>query len=92
MSQRLVLFGATGGTGAHLLRQALEAGLLVRAVVRSPDKLPSDLRNHPSLDVVRGEFSDSAIVAGAMRGADFVVCTGGNAAASKERKLMLGRA
>ncbi|HEX6452281.1 MAG TPA: NAD(P)H-binding protein [Trebonia sp.] len=36
---RLTVFGATGGTGAEVVRQALEAGYQVTAVVRDPARL-----------------------------------------------------
>ena len=35
---KLVIFGASGPTGRHLVQQALNKGHLVSAVVRSPDK------------------------------------------------------
>jgi uncharacterized protein YbjT (DUF2867 family) len=46
---RLTVFGATGGIGGHVVRQALEAGHDVTAVVRDPTRL--DVR-HRALDVV----------------------------------------
>ncbi|MEO0603942.1 MAG: NAD(P)H-binding protein, partial [Myxococcota bacterium] len=48
----LVVFGATGTTGSHVMRQALAQGMSVRAAVRSPDKLPADLVNEARLEVV----------------------------------------
>ena len=36
---RIAILGATGGTGMHLLRQALDQGFQVRAIVRTPSKL-----------------------------------------------------
>lgn len=41
---RLLLFGATGSLGRHVLGQALAAGFDVTAPVRSPAKLPADVR------------------------------------------------
>ena len=35
---KLVIFGASGPTGRHLVQQALNKGHLISAVVRSPDK------------------------------------------------------
>jgi putative NADH-flavin reductase len=49
---RLAVFGATGGTGRELLRQALAAGSAVTALVRRPQAL--DIR-HPDLTVVPGD-------------------------------------
>lgn len=41
---RLILFGATGSLGRHVLRQALAAGHQVTAFVRTPSKLPTEAR------------------------------------------------
>src|SRR5947208_14393726 len=38
-AMKLLLLGATGGTGRQLVSQALEAGHQVTALVRSPEKL-----------------------------------------------------
>jgi NAD(P)-dependent dehydrogenase (short-subunit alcohol dehydrogenase family) len=55
---KLVVFGATGGVGREVVRQALEVGHTVTAVVRDPAKLSaqaevvhSDL-SAPDLDVL----------------------------------------
>ena len=48
---KLVVLGATGGTGLELVRQAIERGHSVTALVRSPEKLNglgSALRHRPS--------------------------------------------
>ena len=45
---KMTVFGATGGIGGHLVRQALAAGHTVTAVVRDPSRF--DVR-HPALDV-----------------------------------------
>ncbi|HEX9336123.1 MAG TPA: NAD(P)H-binding protein, partial [Pseudonocardiaceae bacterium] len=37
---RLAVFGATGGTGAQLIRQALRRGHRVTALVRRPEAMP----------------------------------------------------
>ncbi|MEO1234520.1 MAG: NAD(P)H-binding protein [Myxococcota bacterium] len=71
-SQRLVVFGATGVTGGYVLRRALDQGLHVRAAVRSPDKLPSDLADHERLEVMKVDVTDTAAVARAIAGVDMV--------------------
>jgi uncharacterized protein YbjT (DUF2867 family) len=39
----IVVFGATGGTGKEVLKQALAAGHAVSALVRDPARLPVEL-------------------------------------------------
>jgi len=41
---RVVIFGATGSLGRHVLRQAVAANHDVSVVVRTPSKLPADIR------------------------------------------------
>ena len=50
MHVKITVFGATGGIGGHVLRQALDPGHHVTAVVR--DRSQFELR-HPALEVVR---------------------------------------
>jgi nucleoside-diphosphate-sugar epimerase len=40
-ARRILVLGATGGTGRHVVEQAAGMGLEVTALVRTPDKLPS---------------------------------------------------
>jgi nucleoside-diphosphate-sugar epimerase len=87
MSKRIVVFGATGATGTHLVKHALEAGLTVRAFVRSPDKLPAELRSSPNLEVFQGDLTDLIAVDKAIEGADYLVSTAGDA--SKTGKPMM---
>jgi len=67
---RVLIVGATGGTGRELLRQALERGYAVSALVRDPSELGV---THPQLSVVRGDVLDAATVDAAVRGQDAVV-------------------
>jgi Putative NADH-flavin reductase len=50
--EHVVVFGATGRVGAAALDQALEAGHMVTAVARDPDKVS---RRHERLRVVQGD-------------------------------------
>lgn len=54
---RITVFGATGGIGGHVVRQALEAGEKVTAVVRTSSAFELE---HPSLEVVRVPGLDAA--------------------------------
>lgn len=53
---KLAVLGATGGTGVHLVRQALERGHRVTAVVRDPLRLPVE---HESLEVVTADITSA---------------------------------
>jgi len=55
--KRLLILGATGGTGLHLVSQALEAGNEVTAYVRDAAKLEV---KHERLRVVVGPIADEA--------------------------------
>lgn len=43
--KRLLILGATGSLGRHVLQQAVAAGHQVSVIVRNPAKLPPDLRS-----------------------------------------------
>ena len=53
-----LVVGATGATGRLLVEQLLNRGERVRAVVRSPEKLPAALRDHDDLSVIRASILD----------------------------------
>jgi uncharacterized protein YbjT (DUF2867 family) len=72
---RILIIGATGGTGRELVRQALELGHEVTAFVRKPAKLKIE---HPNLRVVKGNVCNYASVESAMRGQNAVVCALGH--------------
>lgn len=67
---RLLIIGATGGTGRQLVLQALERGYEVTALVRNPARLQI---NHPQFTVVQGDILDPATVEAAMQGQEAVV-------------------
>ena len=67
---RVVVFGATGGTGRELVKQALGHGHDVRAFVRSADRLKAV---HHRLEVVQGDVLDTKPVAEAIAGTDAVL-------------------
>jgi uncharacterized protein YbjT (DUF2867 family) len=71
---RIALFGATGKTGSRVLRQALEHGHTVTALVRSPEKL----RQRPdALTIVEGDMKNGADVEKTVRSADAVIMAAG---------------
>lgn len=68
---KITLFGATGTIGSRILREALDRGHQVTAVVRDPAKL--DGQTHQNLTVVTGDILDPASVTEAAKGQDVVV-------------------
>ena len=68
---KLVIFGATGGTGLELVKQALERGCAVTAFVRNPAPLAD---NGDGLTIITGDIYDKAAVARCLQGQDAVVC------------------
>lgn len=67
---KLIVFGATGGTGMRLLEQACAARHQVTAVVRAPAKLRW---SHPDLTTVRADVMNAAEIEPIVRNADAVV-------------------
>ncbi len=67
---RLIIFGATGGTGRQLVTQALAQGHHVTAFVRRPDAMTTQ---HANLTVVQGDITDAAAVDRAVAGHDVVL-------------------
>src|SRR5690349_14147133 len=69
---KVVLFGATGGTGKNTVAKALEAGHQVVAVARKPEAVTA---KHERLEVKKGDVLDYASVAAALEGADAALST-----------------
>jgi uncharacterized protein YbjT (DUF2867 family) len=67
---RILIIGATGGTGRQLVTQALGRGYAVTALVRDPSRLQVD---HPKLRVIQGDVLDAGSVDEAVRGHDAVL-------------------
>lgn len=68
MPRRILILGATGATGRHLLSKALEAGLDVTVFARDPTRVPNTPR------IVKGDVTTkSPALAEAVRGQDAVI-------------------
>lgn len=67
---RILIVGATGGTGRQLVAQALERGYEVTALARNPAKLRIE---SPRLKVLTGDVLDYPSIEAAMRGQEAVV-------------------
>jgi putative NADH-flavin reductase len=67
---RITVFGATGGVGQEIVRQALAAGHEVTAVVRDPARFTV---TGERLDVVRADLTDPEALRPAVAGRDAVL-------------------
>ncbi len=75
---KLLIFGATGGTGGELVKLSLDAGHLVSAYVRDPVRMSAF--EDPRLRVLVGDVLDSGTVKKAVEGQDAVLSAIGAAA------------
>ena len=77
----ILIVGASGATGRLLTEELLNRGQLVKAIVRTPEKLPANLRNHDNLTVIQAgilDLSDTEL-ARYVKGCDAVAsCLGHN--------------
>ena len=82
----LLILGAAGGVGRHLVTQALEAGHTVTAFVRRPDSLPVQ---HDRLQLAIGDVTDEGTqLAVAMRGQDAVFSAIGRGKSLQSEQLI----
>lgn len=83
---KILIFGASGATGSHLVSQALKQGHLVTAFVRSPLKL-----THPNLKVIEGDVSHYQPVEHAMTDQQVVFSAlGASTPFKRDHKLIIG--
>jgi putative NADH-flavin reductase len=68
---KVLIFGATGGTGKLVVQQALQKGCHITAFIRNPAKM--DIKD-PKLKIVPGDVLDQSAVNSAMPGHDAVIC------------------
>jgi len=74
---KIVIFGATGSVGIHLVKQALQQGYQVTAFTRSPEKLTA-LQQEANLKIFKGDLADCQAVQEAIAGQDAVLCAIGD--------------
>ena len=73
-NRRILILGATGGTGQQVLSQALQKGHEITALVRSPERLPSS--GSDRVKVLTGSIpGDDGVLAAAIRAQDVVIST-----------------
>jgi uncharacterized protein len=74
---RLLIVGATGSLGRHVLAQALAAGYQVTALVRNPSKLPAEARSRLSAHTGDLSVLSPRDIADLVRGHDALInCAG----------------
>ena len=71
---KVLVIGATGGTGQHGVRKLLDAGHMVTALVRNPAAFT---QKHENLRVIQGDARDAAAVRSAVQGQDAVLAAFG---------------
>ena len=69
-TMKLLVFGATGGTGREIVARALAQGHVVTVFVRNPAAIST---KHDHLKLVQGNVLDYASVEAAIQGQDAVV-------------------
>src|SRR5471030_2726357 len=80
---KVLVLGATGGTGRLIVRDAVAKGYSVAALVRS--KARADL---PGAELIEGDARDEATLARAMDGCDAVVSALGTGMGRREVDLL----
>ena len=71
MSRQVLVTGATGLVGGHVVAQLLEQGRTVRLLVRAPERLAPGLRGR--VGIVQGDLAHGPLPASAFAGVDTVL-------------------
>ena len=82
-----LVFGATGGTGKHFVSLALCQGHKVRALVRTPSKLPTRSGSEDNLEVITGSITDELDMDNLVKGVDYIVSMLGDKEAQRTEKI-----
>jgi putative NADH-flavin reductase len=67
---QILVYGASGKVGTHVLEEGLSRGHLLTAVSRDPGRIT---REHENLRVVRGDILDPDSIPGLVQGKDIVI-------------------
>jgi uncharacterized protein YbjT (DUF2867 family) len=82
---KLLVLGGTGGTGKHIVSQALEAGHDVTVLARDRAKAGPD---RPRQRIVTGDLENAGALAEAMRGQEAVISAIGRGYSFKSERLL----
>jgi putative NADH-flavin reductase len=85
---RVLILGATGSLGHHVLRQALAAGHVVTVFVRTPSKLPQEVRERVSVHT--GDLS-APVPLDLVKGQDALINCAGHVAAGEAFVALVDR-
>ncbi|EMC93994.1 hypothetical protein BAUCODRAFT_75006 [Baudoinia panamericana UAMH 10762] len=86
LSKTFLVLGGTGGTGKHFITLALQDGQYVRALVRTPSKLPTEPSGN--LEVVQGSITDDEVDTDRLvKGVDYVIAMLGDREAQETTKI-----
>ena len=74
---QVLVTGASGYVGSHVVADLVRSGHTVRGLVRNPDKARRVLGAHdnPPIDLIEGDMTDATAVGAAIAGCDAVVHT-----------------
>jgi len=78
---QVIIFGATGSLGSHVVQQTLAKGYTVKAFTRNAEKLKE--MKSPRLDVIQGDVNNFDDVLKAIKGVDAVLCVLGDGQKAK---------
>lgn len=70
MEKTIALFGGTGKTGQHVVRQGLDRGYKIKVLARNPGKLTVE---NPNLEIIQGDVHDASAVEQVISGSDVVI-------------------
>ena len=84
---KVIVFGATGKTGLHVCRQAVEQGHQVTAFTRSASKIDGLA---PDLQVAQGDVTDADSVAASVAGQDAAIVALGSNGLRDKTTLSVG--
>lgn len=82
---KILVLGATGRTGRHVVTQALAAGHDVAMLARDRSKVPGELEG---VSVIDGDATDNVVLSDALRGRDAVISALGRGESVKSEGLI----